>query len=119
MMSPAGRYTIPVNYVGYSIFILVFEVVGSSNTVLQGLYLLRRKEYHYGAAASCFQSELCLAAYNLSCKYRPALPVSQLMPFKNYVLWTILSLVPCSAQREWAAAAVAPLPRARHAALLP
>jgi hypothetical protein len=49
MMSPAGRYTIPVNYVGYSIFILVFEVVGSSNTVLQGLYLLRRKEYHYGS----------------------------------------------------------------------
>jgi hypothetical protein len=46
---PAGRYTIPVNYVGYSIFILVFEVVGSSNTVLQGLYLLRRKEYHYGS----------------------------------------------------------------------
>lgn len=42
-------YTIPKNYVGYSIFILVFEMVGSSNTVLQGLYLLRRKEYHYGA----------------------------------------------------------------------
>lgn len=53
MMSPAARYTIPVNYVGYSIFILVFEVVGSSNTVLQGLYLLRRKEYHYGGVASC------------------------------------------------------------------
>jgi hypothetical protein len=45
---PAFRYTIPVNYVGYSIFILVFELVGSSNTVLQGLYLLRRKDYHYG-----------------------------------------------------------------------
>ena len=43
------RYTIPKNYVGYSIFILVFEMVGSSNSVLQGLYLLRRKEYHYGA----------------------------------------------------------------------
>jgi hypothetical protein len=43
------RYTFPSNYVGYSIFILVFEAIGSSNTVLQGLYLLRRKEYHYGA----------------------------------------------------------------------
>lgn len=41
-----------MNYVGYSIFILVFEVVGSSNTVLQGLYLLRRKEYHYGESCS-------------------------------------------------------------------
>jgi hypothetical protein len=57
---PAGRYTIPVNYVGYSIFILVFEVVGSSNTVLQGLYLLRRKEYHYGRLASCTYNGLCL-----------------------------------------------------------
>lgn len=43
------RYTIPMNYVGYSIFILVFEIIGSSNSILQGLYLLRRKEYHYGA----------------------------------------------------------------------
>jgi hypothetical protein len=57
---PAGRYTIPVNYVGYSIFILVFEVVGSSNTVLQGLYLLRRKEYHYGTLDSCIHKGLCL-----------------------------------------------------------
>lgn len=38
----------PVNYAGYSYFILAFELIGSSNTVLQGLYLLRRKEYQYG-----------------------------------------------------------------------
>lgn len=42
------RYTFPSHYIGYSAFIFVFEVIGSSNTVLQGLYLLRRKEYHYG-----------------------------------------------------------------------
>lgn len=41
------RYTFPRHYLGYSIFILVFEIIGSSNTLLQGLYLLRRKEYNY------------------------------------------------------------------------
>jgi len=45
------RYTVPVNYAAYSYFILAFEIIGSSNTVLQGLYLLRRKEYHYGASS--------------------------------------------------------------------
>lgn len=49
--APPRRYTVPVNYAAYSYFILAFEIIGSSNTVLQGLYLLRRKEYHYGASS--------------------------------------------------------------------
>ena len=81
----ACRYTIPVNYVGYSIFILVFEVVGSSNTVLQGLYLLRRKEYHYGSFLHSNR--------NMPCGCCQAIVRSSLILFINS---HVMSAVPCS-----------------------